>query len=360
VFEQAMNSRLAPVSIGAALTHLAPLDMVIWSFPNDPAMQSLPEVTDRLSVKRHLPYQNLPRGFQHPDDVIVSEMKIINYRAADRCLISHRLNSRTACEPQSLTLYAKIFADERGREIADRTQQLWEIAQREADSFLIARPLGYAERVRTLWQEALPGSSMASAISQENYKDLVGRISVALAIFHRAELHSAIRLSFADHLAEVKKKTEKLIRDFPQLKESLTSLARSLEAELPQENIQRLIHGDFHIEQLTVSDGRVALFDFDELALGDPLQDLANFIADLSARDTGAELARLVAAELINAYAKQTGESIDARRLNWHLRAQFITRAYRSYAQRKPDLENVVRKYLALAWQKMTTGKIAA
>ena len=48
----------------------------------------------------------------------------------------------------------------------------------------------------------------------------------------------------------------------------------------------RLIHGDFHIQQLLLlDDKRIALFDFDELAIANPLLDVANFCADLYTGD---------------------------------------------------------------------------
>lgn len=343
-FEKAMNRRLVPVSNGAALTHLAALDTVVWSFPNDPAIPHLPEVTDRNRVRRHLPWQSLAVS---RDGLDALEISIINYRPEERCTTRYRLHT----QGQQHTLYAKTFADERGREIHDRMNRLREVSEDDPDSFLIARPLLYDADLRTIWQEELPGTPLAEALSRSRLNELLGATGRGLARLHSSTLNCAGRITLTDHLAEARRKAAKLSQAFPCLNATLQQIINELTEQLPHLSAApaRLIHGDFHLRQLQLSADRLALFDFDELTYGDPLQDLANFIADLCSSEDEPETRRAMAAALLRGWEQGADCEPDSERLAWHLRVQFLTRAYRAYWQLRPDLENVVRRFLALS-----------
>ncbi|TMQ68934.1 MAG: hypothetical protein E6K80_13315, partial [Candidatus Eisenbacteria bacterium] len=85
------------------------------------------------------------------------------------------------------------------------------------------------------------------------------------------------------------------------------------------------IHGAFRAEQLLVRDERVAAIDFDDLAEGDPLQDVAEFVASLRYLEITAgrprnELAR--AAALFRArYEAQVPWPCDPSRIAWYAAA---------------------------------------
>ncbi len=66
----------------------------------------------------------------------------------------------------------------------------------------------------------------------------------------------------------------------PQISAATEGLIGHTELRPPQD--ERWIHGDFHIGQIMVgADGRVALVDVDRAGIGDPLDDIATFIAHL-------------------------------------------------------------------------------
>jgi aminoglycoside phosphotransferase len=343
-FERAMNRRLVPVSNGAALTHLAALDTVVWSFPNDPAIPHLPEVTDRNRVRRHLPWNCLAVS---RDELKALDLSLINYRPEERCTTRYRLHT----QGQSQTLYAKTFADERGREIHNRMNQLRAVSLSDPDSFLIARPLLYDADLRTIWQEEMPGTPLAEVISHRNLNDLLSATGRSLATLHRSRLNCSERITLADHLAEAEKKAARLSQAFPHLSAALQEVISELATKLPHLSAAplRLIHGDFHLRQLMLCGDRLALFDFDELAFGDPLQDLANFIADLYSSESDDETRQAMAAALLSGWQRADCCAFDTERLAWHLRVQFLTRAYRACWQRKPELEHVVRSFIALS-----------
>jgi aminoglycoside phosphotransferase (APT) family kinase protein len=153
-------------------------------------------------------------------------------------------------------------------------------------------------------------------------------------------------------LTEIKKKSAKLIATFGEFKEALDGLTSRLERTIPDRSATSitLIHGDFHLDQLLLLDsGRLALFDFDELALGDPLQDLANFCADLYNHDFDIDQIQRLISDLFNAYQSASTGEYKVTDFDWHLCVQLLTRAYRAYIQQKPDLEQKIAYFIALA-----------
>ena len=89
------------------------------------------------------------------------------------------------------------------------------------------------------------------------------------------------------------------------------------------EGTQTLIHGDCHPEQFWVAHGQVVLFDFDEFALGDPMEDLAAFVTKVSLLSGGPAFATAMLA----AYSRHAPTRFDGRRLHWHLAVQQLLQA---------------------------------
>jgi hypothetical protein len=347
-YSRAVQQPLCPTAFGEPLVHLDDLGMVIWTFPNDPVLHSLPSVTNPDEVKNYLPYGSFPAGISAKEIADV-KVEIINYRPEIRCTARYRLR----CGSATLALFGKTFADGRGREIYQRMERLWQTRRQRAGEFLMPRPLAYNEEVKTIWQKELPGAPLAQIISRDNYRKLIADAAQRLAFIHQSDAPTSSRISLDDHLGEIRKKAAKLSLAFPAEQARLQKMAQTLERNLPRLSPAPdcLVHGDFHLRQLMVHEGRVALLDFDEFATGDPAQDLANFIADLRSHRYDDGFVKAIAATLVEAYSRQTGGHLPADRLAWHSSVQYITRAYRAYLQQKPDLEDRVRYFIALAYQ---------
>lgn len=181
-----------------------------------------------------------------------------------------------------------------------------------------------------------------------------------LAFIHRSNAPVSSRVTAENHLEEIRKKVAKLNQAFPAVKPSLSKTVELLEQQLPKLPAVSgcVIHGDFHLRQLMVHNGQVALFDFDEFAIGDPAQDLANFIADLHSQPFDKDFVNAMSAKLIESCCGHTGWQADADLFGWHLAVQFITRAYRAYLQQKPNLENQVGYFADLAYQTAASGTL--
>jgi aminoglycoside phosphotransferase (APT) family kinase protein len=328
------------------LLHVPELDAVFWHFPNDPSMPQLADVVCAERVKTRLPYHALPAEWNCPQDVTV---RVVKYRPEARCLAKYELRSGTS----SLTLFGKTFADALGQAVYARTEEMWRLAQQNQIGFQVAHPLSFDAATKTMWQEWLDGTPLAECLTAQNYTQYFPVIAQGLATIQRQHLFKDAPVSLPFHLREMRKKTAKLSQRFPVLADALTAQYRALEEALPYfaEVPLTTIHGDFHIRQLLLRDDELALFDFDELGAGDPLQDVAHFIADLYSYHFAPALVQAMATTFLAAYAEAVAWDVDAERLQWHLRVQLLTRAYRAYWQQKPELESVVQFYLELAQQ---------
>ena len=104
------------------------------------------------------------------------------------------------------------------------------------------------------------------------------------------------------------------------------------------------IHGDFHVGQLRVNGARMMVFDLDELAIGDPLEDLASFVVKCQLSDP--VLAQSACERLMDAYAAPAPAAFDPRRMDWHLAVQWLHKASRAFVFQRPGWRAAATKML--------------
>jgi tRNA A-37 threonylcarbamoyl transferase component Bud32 len=344
-FQEALASPLTPPRFGDALTHLPELDMTVWAFPNDPQLPHLPQVIDPQQLKQRLPYAGLPASFQQPEAI---EPQVVHYYPEERCTTRYRLRAGGS---QELTLYGKTYKNGGGRIIYERAAHLWRQSQTQPGGFKVAEPVAYDENVHTIWQKHQPGRPLIQLLEKDNCRELMAAVARGLARFHDNDLTSPARQTVDSHLSDIRDKFKKLVHAFPQFKAPLLSLIGDLESSAAGLTpfSERLIHGDFHIRQLLAHQGDIVVFDFDEFAMGDPAQDLANFIVALHFEGLSPEFAEAAGAAFYQAYQTEARPPVSPDRFRWHLRFCFMTKAYRRYRQKAPGLADQIQRAMALA-----------
>jgi aminoglycoside phosphotransferase len=319
---------------GENAIHLAELGMVGWRFPNDPAMPWL----TRLMDSRQIPELG---------QTALSAIEIVNYRPEIRCTARYRF-AASETEPVRV-VYGKTYADERGRAVYDNLRELQKQSQSNS-AFVMPKALSYAADRHTLWLEGVQGQALAELDFAGSVADKIPAIGNALVAFHQLTPPPLPVVTSQQQLQEWRKKADKLSYAYPAIQSALTSLLAELRQNRPVFEMLGLIHGDFHIDQLLVlPDGSLALFDYDELAIGDPLQDLANFAADLYNYPYSITAIDRLVQQLFAAYASFNRSQTDSERFAWHLRGQCLTRAYRTFIQQKSAAPQRVADFIALA-----------
>ncbi len=340
---------LAKGSQQSAILHLDKYGMVGWFFPYDPALPMLDKVLDKAFAEKYLVEFLLLQ--QQGSSAIIRDIaiNIINYRPEIRCTYRYDFQRLSG---NKKTVYGKTFVDNKGAKIQHRIVTLYKHAENNPESFVIPSPLGYDENLNTLWLDGLSGQSLLEHISDKNADRLMAQLAGHLVDFQDVTMTGLAVISEEDMLVEIQKKVVKLQNVFQDLSIRFERLVNQLyceKANLPL-LANRLSHGDFHIQQLLLMKAdRIALFDFDELAIASPLMDLANFTADLYALNLERGLTEQLINCLYNAYKNNFGEVLNDSHFIWHIRIQLLTRAYRCFIQQKPDLEQRVIQYLETA-----------
>lgn len=312
---------------GSGAVPVPPLDMLLWPWPADPG---LPQLRELLDAPRALAWRGAGPA----------EVAVLCWEPEQRATLRY-----TRCGE---VLYAKTFADDRGASIHERFDHFWRLAQQDPAAPVVAEPLRWHAATRSSWQARAPGVPLTDLIANGESGDVPERLARALAVLHGQHLTGIEARHDAAHwVSEAWRRARKLGRALPLLADRAARVADAIErraAVLPAHE-PGLIHGDFHAGQVGVAPsaaGRVVFHDFDEFALGDPMEDLAAFVTRLPA---GLDLG----AALTAAYANCAAPHYCPDRLQWHRAVQTLLQAGRAFVFQLPGWEAQAERRLARA-----------
>ncbi len=291
-------------------------EQLAFAFPHDPSMPWLAEATDAVRVRTHLPIQT-------PDLTV----EIVNYRPRNRCTLRYR-TSQSA-------IFGKIYCDDRWQSVHERLSALW--ALDAGDDFPMPEPLWSSATLHGVWQAEFPSVPLGSQVSRKAMEAAGAR----LRFLHQSGISCGVRPTAQEHWLDLRKKMAKLATVVPELEPRLMQLVEVL-GETPFTSQSAVVHGDFHLRQLQNSDGRIALFDFDETGLGDPAEDFGHFIADLHLNRFDTDWAEQLKAGYGPALPP-------GNQIRWHTAVQLLTRAYRGLLQLRRDFDERTLRMVTLA-----------
>lgn len=310
----------AALTLGKPATH-PDLHVFVRRFPDDPGLPSLPELTGAQVVTR-LP-DAVMQWLMHPADV---KVEVVSYRPGERCVL--RVSSAAPAAIAAArrpSVYAKCYSMGLGARVAARYRAL---AQSIGGASL-PEMLHFDEARDVLWLAGIEGSLAADCSGEPQGVATARHIAKVTAELHAALVATEEVRSREVLIDETGKRIAKLALALPTHQSELAQLGVRLlaaQAHLPAPRY-RPIHGDLHLRQWVMADGRAYLVDFDELASGEAEQDLAALIVDMEHNEYG----RAPAAELLLAYAEHAQHRLDRAVLDWHYRVQLIAKAYRLY-----------------------------
>jgi aminoglycoside phosphotransferase (APT) family kinase protein len=342
------SSGLSDVEFRYAVTHVPEHDLILWRFPHDPTLPHLRHLVDLVAIEQHLPLEGLKQiGLQGAPQVLTRDL--VKYRPEIRCTNRYDLYDSTL--DRTSQLFGKTFGDADGQALYERLQFFWDRSLTDPEAMAIAQPLGYSHAINTVWQHGVSGTPLLQVLDTSNYTHYIAAIAKGLASLHTSQVVALATHSPDGHLIEMRKKLTKLSDALPHHSEMFSVIGEDITrtAPLPNAIPFRPIHWDFHIDQLLADQGILTFCDLDELIIGDPLQDLANFIVDLHVRLADQEFVRLLTTELCHHYQKLVTWEVSAERLAWHIRLQLVNKAYRQYLRFAPGFEDMVESMMRLA-----------
>ena len=324
-----------------AVSHVPEQDLILWRFPHDPAIPHLRHLVDLVAIEQHLPLEALKQvGIQSRPQILARHL--VKYRPEIRC--TNRYDVYDSTLDQTAQLFGKTFGETDGQALYEHLQYFWDRSLNDPETMAIAQPLGYSSTINTVWQRGVPGTPLLKILDASNYTHYIPAVAKGLASLHTSHVTNLATHSPDNHLVEIRKKLTKLADAIPQLSKPFLAVADDIEQTTPAPSAIpfRPIHWDFHVEQLLVDKGRLIFCDLDELIVGDPLQDLANFAVDLHIRLADQELVRLITTELYRQYQRLVEWDVPVERLAWHIRLQLVNKAYRHYVRFAPGFEHIV------------------
>ncbi len=320
--------------------------MVVHAFPYDPKLPQLARLKDadfiKQHVERHLAEFGLS-GTWHCVEVLDHKVK---YMPGKRCVLRYQVSLRNAAgEQQTRTFYSKTTDDASGRTVAAALRVICASRACAAGVLNVPAPIAYLPESKTLWQHAWEGEPLSRRCAERGWATLahtpvLPKIAAMLAALHQIELPAELQRpgpSPTTMLANARDNAAQILKFLPEVRERQERLLQQLAATLPRSEAATpptTIHGTFKLAQILVRDDQPGLVDFDALAVGDPLYDVAEFLASviyLRLSDGAAAAAITTAvAHFVESYAALVPWRCERRRLAWYVTAFLLGKMHSS------------------------------
>ena len=323
---------------------LAEQDLVVWRFPGDPRLPSLPALARPDPEILPSPVVALLGG--RPEEV---RSTVVRYQP--EASVTLRL---TGADPEGPAVFAKHLADGSIAGTAGRHEALWRSAAHEP-ALRVAEPLAADPVRRVLWTRAVPGLPLATAVAVEALPSVAAPVGELLAALHRSVGAPAETVAVDDLLREMQKKAGKLAVAHPDVGAAVAGIVAAAAARRDDVVEERKVplHGDFHLDQLVAAPAGPVLVDLDSMVGGAPEVDLAEFLVDLALRRLPGEVSEAVATGLLSSYTAGGGARPDPALVEVCAGAEFVNRCYRHLRRHTPgwqqELEAEVGRYADVA-----------
>ncbi len=228
----------------------------------------------------------------HPGGLILVHCrpKVLRKRLGSRQVIIYRLILLNESGPKTkfVEFVGKRYTDgAEGEKAFWMMQQLWEGGFGEGSRFKVPKPLCYLADFKLLIQERAHGALLPKYLGRGDDAALARSRMVArwLAKLHQLETIPAGVDSYADDETSVHNFAYQLGERHPHLASRLEELASAICMRIacPRGLALTMVHGDFHPENIFVTQDRVTVIDFDNFCRSDPARDLGYIIAQTRA-----------------------------------------------------------------------------
>jgi aminoglycoside phosphotransferase (APT) family kinase protein len=263
------------VALAAELLQDDPRSRGVSFSPTDARLPQLEILQDPAHIGRELE-RLLTDG---PVEVV--RAKVIRYKPGRRCLLRYDVQVGPHGDARSETLYAKLFASGRGKEVYERLRA---VASAAACGPRVSIPeaIGYVAPLKLLVQRAVPGQP-AHPLLLAGDEALAVRVADAIHALHRSSVPLQRRHELVDELAPLARRVDRLAAANSVLGmhgRRCLELA-DLRARGPWSWRWRPVHRDFYHDQVLVHERGLSILDWDDTAMSEPAIDVANFLAHL-------------------------------------------------------------------------------
>ncbi len=332
-YEQGRNETRFEPEFAPALHYLSELDMVVWGFPNDPAMHRLHELLDRDRFLGIVGQHAEALGLSGREEWGGLDTRVAKYVPGNRCVLEHRLWPADGVESgPGLHVYTKSYDGGRAARIFETMRQLWESDGRRRGDLAMPEPLAYDEERHTIFQRPVPGLGAVAKLGKPDLPALTPGVARLLASIHTARIGGLSERTARHDLTDLAKARSILAAAGPETAQWAGSLVARLEDRIADtEGLPATpLHGAFRLSQLLLVGEQLVLLDFDGLVVGNPLRDVGSLCAHLLYQPVkgslGREPARRAIASFCDAYRAAAPWGIPERSLRWYTAAELVSK----------------------------------
>ena len=349
-------------------------DMLLYAFPYDPELPHLGMLAELEFVKSKIQanLENLELAPEWQCRQIHGDL--IKYMPGKRCVFRYDLMlTHPSGEQRQMTIFGKTYETAHSRYVFEVLRKIHGSPACTSGVLNIPRPVAHIDEANTLLQLAWEGENLSRLADQFGWANLpstglMPKIAAMLAGLHQipiTDLALKSGVSPVRLLENAYGDAADIHRHLPHYQEKLSDLVATLAATKPNASelkLQTTIHGTFKIAQILCRDDRLALVDFDSVALGDPHYDLAEFLASLvflqiSDNVPAAALGESVE-QFLQAYQHAVPWVCDRRRIAWYLAAFLLGKIHSALKRLESEAGQNVAAAFALVndWLKVAAG----
>ena len=234
----------------------------IFRYPDDRVLPGLSEVahpeTALALINRHVLSVRARRV----------RVQLVRYRPASRAVLRHIVGRAR--------LYARVMRPEAVAPVL--TAQ--EIIGRS--SFVVPRLAGRWTEGGVIWFSEIPGRNMRQQIRRGRIPDPEPLLDGLQTLWDAPQKYADRPFNLPGAYRRARRSFRHNLRDNSAAMDVLNDATEMLDPFMRSWRPSSIAHNDFYDDQMLVlSDGRVALVDFEEAGLGDPMLDVGNFLAHL-------------------------------------------------------------------------------
>ncbi len=358
-WEKGRMRPLVQPQFGQPLLYLPDLEMVLWSFPNDRKMTTLPAAIESARftsvILPELIVSHLGEGWQ----ILGTTSQVVHYVGEHTCTVKMSIDLAHPFKNglQTLILFGKTYYNEEGAETDRVMRQLWDSESRRSGQLEMAKPLEYDTQAKTLWQLAVSGITLETCdIDRPEFLPFLREAAGAIGALHQTPVSGARSVTAADMISNLKTVTSILVRYRPTCSQALHPLVNRLlaQADMIPAHPSATVHGDLHLKNFLVDAARVTLIDLDNVCTGSPYLDLGSLIAGLHTycilHEKSEETVPRLVESFLRAYETHVPWPVRRDLVDWHTAVALITeRAYRCVTRLKEGRPAMIEELITLA-----------
>ncbi len=271
------------------------LNIVLYTFPYDPRMPYLGELMSKDFIRKTVDDYLQDVEPQADNKWHCSEINIqkFKYRPKKNCVLRYQIEIHGKdSKSEKFSLFSKTYNSPHSQYVYNALKSVYQAASAGEGILNVPEPLLHLDNANSFWMKEWQGEKLRMAGERIGWKkmlntDLLARIAHMLGELQTIKVENLNDKPDAE-IDEIIKRSCEEIKDIigfqPGLKPSLSRIPALLSTagkSLDTTYRRSTIHGTFKMAQILYREDALAVIDFDAISEGDPLYDVAEFLASL-------------------------------------------------------------------------------